>query len=137
MLGAENSDDSQIVNLRALHMESASNGGSESPLPLGAEDAQNSKPKKKKKQKKSKQASSSQGPTNSGGLQGSSSPSAGLAIPGSNKSTPILTYTPEGTRKDPILVSDEGGSTSTELYASAVSDISQDENPLDQSNNNN
>ncbi len=105
------------------------------PTPRGSK-AQKSKSKKKKNQK-NKKAPSSQGATNSGGLQGSSSPSAGLAIPGSNQSTPILSCTPEGTRKDPIMVSDEGGSTSTELYASGGSDISQDENLFDQNNNNN
>ena len=117
-------------------MESTSNGDTEAPLPPGEDTSQKGKRKKQKTQKKIKKASS-QGATNSGGLQGSSSPSAGLAVPGSNQGTPILPSTPEGTRRDPILVSDEGGSTSTELYASGVSDISQDENPFDQNNNNN
>ncbi len=139
VLGAENSDNSQIVSLKALSLESASNGDTEAPLPPGEDTSQKGKNKrqKTKKKNKNKKASSTQGATNSCGLQGSSSPSAGLSVPGSNQGTPILPSTPEGTRKDPILVSDEGGSTSTELYASGVSDISQDENPLDQNNNNN
>ncbi len=35
------------------------------------------------------------------------------------------------------MVSDGAGSTSTELYANGVSDISQDENPFDVNHNNN
>ncbi len=55
---------------------------------------------------------------------------------GSQHSTPILPSTPDGTRNDPVMVSDGGGSTLTELYASEVSDMSQD-NVYDLNNNNN
>ena len=134
VLGAENSDDRQIVSLKALSLESASNGDAGAPLSLGGDNAQKTKRKKNKKPKK---ALSSQGATNSGGLQGSPSPSARLATPELSPDTPILPSTPEGTTNDPVVVYDGGGSTSTELFASGVSDISQDENPFDGNNNNN
>ncbi len=137
MLGADNSDDSQTAGLRALSLESVGEEGSETSHPQEGDKSQKAKTKKPKKIKKGTTASVSQRATTPSGLQGSPSPSTGLATLGSNQSTPILTSTPEGTRKDPILVSDEGGSTSTELYASGVSDISQDENPFDCNNNNN
>ncbi len=133
VLGADQSDDSQTVGLKTLSIESVDEGASESPPPQEGGNSQ----KSKKKSKNKKKASESQRATTPSGLQGSPSPSAGLASMGSNQSTPTLTSTPTGTRKDPILVSDGGGSTSTELYANEVSDISQDENPTDTNNNNN
>ncbi len=104
VLGAENSDDSQLVSLKMRSLESASNGGSETPLPLGGDNTQKTKTRKQKKQK-NKKAPSSQVATNSGGLQGSPSPSARLATQDSSQGTPILPSTPrrDQERSDPGL----------------------------------
>ena len=54
VLGAENADDSQIVSLKALSLESVADGGSESPHPEEGDNAQKTKTKKQKKQKEKK-----------------------------------------------------------------------------------
>ncbi len=63
VLGAENSNNSQIVSLKALSLESVSNGDSEAPLPLRGDNAQKTKPKNKKKiKRKPKRPPQAKGP---------------------------------------------------------------------------
>ena len=134
--GADISDDSQTVGLRDLHLESVSSGDSETPASHGNTPKRESSQKQNTNSDNTQASQASPGATLHSGLQASNSLSANLAMLGSQHSSPILPSTPDGTRNDPVVVSDGGGSTSTELYASEVSDMSQDD-VYDLNNNNN
>ena len=95
-----NSDDSQVVGLKGLSIESASTGDSEAPLSQGSTSEKELPQKTKRTKHKSKKASqASPGATHPSGLEASLSPSASLAILGSQYSTPILPSTPDETKK--------------------------------------
>ena len=130
VFGADHSDDSQTAGLRDLHIESVSSGDSETPVSHGNTPKRETSQKHKTKSDNKQASQTSPGTTLHSGLQASPSLSAILAMLGSQHSTPILPSTPEGTKNDPVVVSDGGGSTSTELYASGVSDMSQYDIPL-------
>ncbi len=134
--GADISDDSQTVGLRDLHLESVSSGDSETPASHGNMPKRAISQKQNANSDNTQASQTSPGATLYSGLQASPSLSANLAMLGSQHSTPILPSTPDGTRNDPVVVSDRGGSTSTELYVSEVSDMSQDD-VYDHNNNNN
>ncbi len=134
-LEADNSDDSLIAGLKGLSLGGAYTGDSEAPLSQEETSGRGNPQKSKKKKKKA--SKQTQGATQQGGLQASPSLSAGQAAQGSTHSTPVLPSSPDGTRKAPFLVSEDGGSTSTELYASEVSDLSSHEEGLSDKNNNN
>ncbi len=138
VFGACQSNDSQTAGLRDLHIESVSSGDSETPASHGNTPKRETSQKHNRNSDNKQASQTSPGATLYSGLQVSPSLSANLALLGSQHSTPILPSTPDGTRNDPVVVPDGGGSTSTELYSSGMSDMSKDDvYDNDNDNNNN
>ncbi len=88
LLRPETSDKSQVSGLKGLSLEKAFfSGASETPL---SQEEMPEREKTQKGKKKKKASKKDRKGTKQGSLKGSPNPSAGLAIMGSNQSTPIL-----------------------------------------------
>ncbi len=122
VLGAEQSDDSQIASLMALSLESASNGDTEAPIPLGGDNPQKTTIKRNPRNLK-RPPQAKEPPTQV-------APRAVLA--------PVLDWPSRGQVQIPqSFLHPRRNQQRPWLYASGVSDMSQDDTPFDVNNNNN